>query len=148
MKGDNIPDDYLKKAQESLYRIASAGDEEQIYLSRTDNDGRSELLTEQNRTSPVNTFAVKEEEEYSYGNFRQFLDVYIKDMDKFMRAYPQSYPEVKEKILDVMTWQMQLVNDFVKTSEAECHGLVSSNNAIEKSPNGKRYKPFHERLRR
>lgn len=150
LKGDEVPNEYLKKAQASLsYRIASIDDEEQqIHLSHIENDERSNVLTDQNDKSCVNTFTDKEDEEYSYGNFRQFLDVYMKDMDKYMRTYPQSYPEVKQKILDVMTWQMQLVNDAVQKSEADSHGLVSSNNAIERSPNGKRYKPFHERLGR
>jgi hypothetical protein len=148
LKGDKIPDEYLKKAQDSLYRILPMDDKEQSHYSRIEKDGRSNVLTDQNNKSCEHTFTDKEEEEYSYGNFRQFLDVYMKDMDKFMRAYPQSYSEVKQKILDVMTWQMQLVNDAVKKSEADSNDLVSSNKAIEKSPQGKRYKPFHERLGR
>lgn len=148
LKGDKIPDEYLKKAQDSLYRIVPMDDKEQSHYSRIEKDGRSNVLTDQNNKSCEHTFTDKEEEEYSYGNFRQFLDVYMKDMDKFMRAYPQSYSEVKQKILDVMTWQMQLVNDAVKKSEADSNDLVSSNKAIEKSPQGKRYKPFHERLGR
>ena len=43
-----------------------------------------------------------------------------------------------------MAWQMKQINERSKTKEPESQKLVSSNNAIERSPNGGRYKSYYE----
>ena len=85
---------------------------------------------------------------YSYGMFRNYMEVYIKEMDKVLKGHPKHWITVKRELDSTLAQQTMRINDLLKktksSSETTQHKLVSSNGPIECSPNGKRYKPFHE----
>lgn len=149
LKGQLIPEEYIEKAKSSLPSVESWKDEEFDFdLNNADEDDNDNNHSVPSNNGEQNNDSVDTEDiEYSYGHYKHYLESFLKEMDKYMRVNPKNYTKVLMMHEEMLGAQMQQANDGTKNQSSPSHRMVSSNGPIERSPNGKRYKSFHEKYK-
>lgn len=148
LKGEPIPVTYIERAKTKMRSIT---DIEMRSITDINYDSCNfdienlSVHSDQSLEAALNNNdTIEDKEEYTYGTLKCYMDIYVKEMDKVIKGHPKSWPLVKEKLNAVLAWQTQQANDSVKNHSSPSQKLVSSNGPIERSPHGKRYKPFYE----
>ena len=142
LSGAGIPNMYLDLAKERLKGMV----DEQCLPTESSENEVDPCNHDDCSTSDVETTVTENEENrYSYSKMNSFLDTCKKELDKVLKGDPQSWPIVKQDILNVISNQTRRLNEAQKNQTSSTHTIVSSNGPTERSPKGKRYRSFYER---
>jgi hypothetical protein len=55
---------------------------------------------------------------YSYGMFRNYMEVYIKEMDKVLKGHPKHWITVKRELDSTLAQQTMRINDLLKKTKS------------------------------
>lgn len=140
LSGEVIPNEYLVSAQEYLEGkvegLSIPNDYDEFLIYNDEDIATHEEVSEDSRDV---------EDNYNFSTMNAFMDSCKKELDKVLKGDPHSWNIVKNDILNAIASQSRRLNEKQSNPISSTHTLVSSNGPIDRSPKGKRYKPFYEK---
>lgn len=139
LQGDKIPDEFMEEIDDNTFNINSAS----IDRTSIEEEEVPQVVVDSN--CDINAVP-QDNTRHSYDVQWSYLNAFIKDLDKLVAGNPKSWPSVVNDLDNVIARQVERRVDDDRTHTPGM--LVSLQLSIEKSPNGRRYKSFNERIRK